>query len=202
MGKIKLHLTKLNKFFKGLAEIQKNYQLISLVVTGFLVYQNNFTKSLNVELKIKNERLVAAKNLIEQENQNLKENVVYNYQDYENSPIDTWIKKAVRVNGKIRFIGNYFNKVYEKNWGHVFNNDRFNLIGKNNFELGYPKDVAKQSWLNDSIVYATGKPLRKIEHAPDKDGNILYFDIIKYRDIRRKDTLIVGKILKYYDRFR
>lgn len=199
MKKLNLVLNKLKLWFADFWKLQQKYQLLSLITVGFVVNQSNIVKAKNELLIIENVNLTRKYELIKQENENLKDNVVYNYLEFEDSPIETWQKKAIRQNGKLRFVGNYFNNAYEKRLGHYFNYDRNNLIGKNNFELGYPKDIAYQYWLNDSLVYVTGRPIRKIENALDKNRKALYFDIFKYRVIRKKDTFIVGKILKYYE---
>ncbi|QOD60663.1 hypothetical protein H9I45_15185 [Polaribacter haliotis] len=195
ISNVKVNVIKYCKLFYG---IELKYSVVRIVTIASLVYTLTNLRTDNIAKSVEIAELKA-------ENDNLKDNVIYNYLEFEDSPIETWSKKVIRRNGKLRFVGNYFNLSYEKQWGHYFDYDRNNLLGKDNFSLGYPNDIAWSYWRNDSLVYEILRRrkdtsnFKQIEHAKDSLGIMKYFETLKYPINRRKDTFIVGKILKYYD---
>ena len=78
--------------------------------------------------------------------------------------------------------------------GHDFNNNEYEIMGKNDFEL-FPKNIAQLYYENDIAVSITGEDLNVVENIVDKHGNIRKAKVIKWRYIKdNKDTLIYGMI--------
>ena len=127
-------------------------------------------------------------------NTTLIEKVAYYNQDFKYFPLPTWKKKKVGN----EFIGSFFNQQYVNVFGHNFDYNSNNLIGKNNFQLGFSYDVAERYRYNDSVIAVTGKHQVTKENYIDSLLRLRKIDVLKWRELRNEDTLIPGTVLKFY----
>lgn len=182
---------KLIIIFKQLKSFEKKNQIgttATLIFLSISVYylraDNDFLKSESKRFEIE---LVSVK---EQKKSLMAAMILYN-RSFKEYPDPIW-QKVKRGN---EFILQYANPKYIDVFGHIFGYNIYNVIGKNNFELGYPKDIAQLYFDYDMEVALTGKVLKDIEFYPDSVGIIRKLTIKKWRDIRDRDTLIYGKAL-------
>jgi hypothetical protein len=154
----------------------------------FLTVSTYFLRSENENVKIKFAT-------IQERNLNLQKNMVLFNRSYEEFPLPVW-QKVKRGN---EFIMNYVNPEYIKKFGHHFNNDKFSILGKNNFEIF--KDlpsIAQSYYEHDITVSITGKELESIEYTVDKEQNPVKLIVVKWRDIKDgKDTLVYGMVKEF-----
>ncbi|WP_435415858.1 hypothetical protein [Polaribacter aestuariivivens] len=162
--------------------------LIFLSVSLFLLREENSSIKLELsEAKIK----IAS---FEKENLTLKTKVAFFNNGFRFFPLAIWKKKKAGN----QYIGSYFNPPYVSIFGHLFDYDATNLIGKNNFELGYPLKTAIRFRKNDSVIAHTGIPQILPEDYIDSIGRFRDIDVLKWRELREVDTLINGTVLKFY----
>ncbi len=115
--------------------------------------------------------------------------VIFN-RNYEGFPLPVWQK----VKRGDEFIMQYINPEYVVHFGHTFNNNQYEGIGKNNFDL-FPPKIAQVFYENDIAVSITGESLETIENFIDKDGNLQKLEVIKWRSIKdNNDTLVYGMV--------
>lgn len=127
---------------------------------------------------------------VKNENKMLVQNMIIFNRNYEEFPLPIWQK----VKRGDEFIIQYINPTYVDFFGHIFNNDQYAVIGKNNFDL-FPKLIAQGYYKNDVAVSITGKPLETIEESLDKNGRVMKLKVLKWRDIKeKKDTLVYGMV--------
>lgn len=120
----------------------------------------------------------------------LKKNVITFNLGFEAMPFPVWQKKK---NGN-EFVLQYVNPIYVKMFGFAFNYDRYSIIGNNNFELGYPENVARMYYENDVVVSIIGNVLDAEELFEDENGKKWILKVKKWRELYRQDTLVNGLI--------
>ena len=179
---------KLIGHFKRATAIERKYKIIgrsSLLVLFIITAQLRKSRYEDIETiaNLKNEIIA------------LKKNVITYNRNFDEFPFPIWQKKKVGND----FIGQYFNPAYVKKFGHTFNNDVYNIIGKNNFELGFPKEMAQTFKNNDIAVSVFGRELRTVEVYKDTLGNPRKIKVIKWRVKRDKDTLVYGMVYEFLD---
>ena len=122
--------------------------------------------------------------------------VIFN-RSYEVFPLPVW-QKVKRGN---EFIMQYVNPTYLDYVGNQENDDIYDFIGKNNFEL-FPKHIAQIYYENDVAVSITGNKLETTEKFTENDGTTVKLKILKWREIKEnKDTLIYGMIKEIIKQF-
>jgi hypothetical protein len=165
------------------SNLEKKHKIITYVSLLFLTVSTYFLRGENQDVKIESATL-------KEKNLGLQQNLIIFNRDYETFPLPLW-QKVKRGN---HFVMNYVNPEFMKLVGHNFNYDKYQLMGKNNFEL-FPKSTAQLYYENDIAVSITGNKLNVIEKIIDKDGNTIEVKVIKWRDIKdNKDTLIYGMV--------
>jgi hypothetical protein len=165
------------------SNLEKKHKIITYASLLFLTVSAYFLRTENQNIKIN----FAA---LQERNINLKQNMIIFNRNYEGFPLPIW-QKVKRGN---EFIFQYINPEYVTKLGHIFNNDQYALMGKNNFAL-FPKKIAQLYYENDVAVSITGKKRESIEESIDKDGNIIQLKVLKWRSIKEnKDTLIYGMV--------
>ncbi|APZ46475.1 hypothetical protein BW723_09275 [Polaribacter reichenbachii] len=174
---------KSKKVLFNVSNLEKKHKIITYASLLFLTVSTYFLRSENQQVKIDYARL-------QEKSKSLKRNMIIFNRNYEDFPLPVWQK----VKRGDKFIIQYINPEYVKKFGHIFNNDQYALIGKNNFEI-FSKKIAQAYYENDVAVAITGIQIENIEDAIDKFGNIIKLKVIKWRDIKdNKDTLIYGMV--------
>lgn len=186
MKKIKLYI---DKFWT----IQKKYNLITYLGMLYLTITIYNLRTSLEETQKKNSELAIKLTRSEEATKNLISNMVIYNRSFESFPLPIW-EKVKR--GK-EFIVQYINPEYEKRYGHMFNNNRFNVIGKNNFELGYPDDIAQIYYENDILVSKTGMPHYSTEYILNEKGQKIDINVVKWRFINGSDISVYGMVLDY-----
>ena len=165
------------------SNLEKKHKIITYASLLFLTVSTYFLRTENQNIKVNYATL-------QERSTNLKHNMVLFNRSYEDFPLPVWQK----VKRGDEFIIQYINPEYVTKFGHIFNNDQYALIGKNNFAI-FPKKLAKLYYENDVTVSITGKRRESIEESLDKNGNIIKLKVLKWRDIKdNKDTLIYGMV--------
>jgi len=169
-----------------LSILEKKHKVITYASLLLLSISTYFLRSDNEQLKI---RFASLK----EKNISLKKNMLIFNSNYENFPLPVW-QKVKRGN---QFIMKYVNPEYVNRIGHLFNYDKYEQIGKNNFE-NFGPIYGQKYHEKDISVSITGKELETIEETIDKDGKLIYVKSIKWRDINdNKDTLVYGMIKEF-----
>lgn len=180
MGKLAI---RSKEILFSVSNLEKKHKVITYASLLFLTVSTYFLRTENQNVKIEFATL-------KEQNLNLKKNMILFNRNYEGFPLPVW-QKVKRGN---QFIVQYINPMYVTKFGHIFNNDQYALIGKNNFAL-FPKGIAQLYYENDVAVSITGKKLERTEESINKDGNTIQLKVIKWREIRdNKDTLIYGMV--------
>lgn len=165
------------------SDLEKKHKIITYASLLFLTVSTYFLRTENQDVKISFATL-------KERNLNLKQNMIIFNRTYENFPLPVWQK--VKRGGE--FIIQYINPEYVNEFGHIFDNDQYALIGKNNFDI-FPENIAQLYYENDVAVSRTGAELESIEEFIDKDGKKLKLKVIKWRDISdNRDTLVYGMV--------
>lgn len=171
------------KILFTISNLERKHKLITYVSLLFLTISTYFLRTENEDMKIKYAS-------IQERNNNLKRNMVLFNRNYENLPLPIW-QKVKRGN---KFIIQYINPVYVNFFGHDFNFDKYEIIGKDNFEL-FPKRIAQMYYENDIAVSVFGERLESIEDFEDGSGKKVKLKVVKWRDIKdNKDTLVYGMV--------
>ncbi|APZ46473.1 hypothetical protein BW723_09265 [Polaribacter reichenbachii] len=166
-----------------ITSLEKKRKIIANASLLLLTVSTYFLRSENQEVKIQHATL-------QEKSSNLKQNMIIFNSNYEDFPLPVWQK----VKRGDEFIIQYINPNYVTEFGHIFNNDQYALIGKNNFEI-FSKKIAQLYYENDVAVSITGSRIESIEEAIDKEGKIIKLKVIKWRDIKdNKDTLVYGMV--------
>jgi hypothetical protein len=161
------------------SNLEKKHKVITYVSLLFLTVSTYFLRTENQKVKIDFATL-------KERNESLIRNMVIFNRNYENFPQPVW-KKIKQGN---KFIMKYVNPEYVNRIGYLFNYDKYEQIGKNNFE-NFGSTYGQKYHENDMSVSITGKELETIEETIDKDGKLIYVKSIKWRDINdNKDTLV------------
>lgn len=168
------------------SNLEKKHKVITYVSLLFLTVSIYFLRTENQKIKIDFATL-------KERNESLTRNMVIFNRNYENFPQPVWQK----IKQGNEFIMKYVNPEYVNRIGHLFNYDKYEQIGKNNFENFGPIYGQKYNE-KDMSVSITGKELETIEETIDKDGKLIYVKSIKWRDINdNKDTLVYGMIKEF-----
>jgi len=186
---------KLKIFLFKIESIEKKYKKIFYYAP--LIFLSITTLNTRKELTSVTSELVDVKLKfaeLKQINTTLIEKVAYYNQDFKYFPLPTWKKKKVGN----EFIGSFFNQAYVNVFGHHFDYNSNNLIGKNNFQLGYSYAIAEKYRYNDSVIAFTGKHQVTRENYIDSLLRFRKIDVLKWRELRNEDTLIPGTVLKFY----
>ncbi|MFC4268417.1 hypothetical protein [Polaribacter marinivivus] len=165
------------------SNLEKKHKVITYVSLLFLTVSTYFLRTENQKVKIDFATL-------KERNESLTRNMVIFNRNYENFPQPVWQK----IKQGDEFIMKYVNPEYVNRIGHLFNYDKYEQIGKNNFE-NFGPSYGQKYQENDMSVSISGKELETIEETTDKDGKLIYIKSIKWRDINdNKDTLVYGMI--------
>lgn len=165
------------------SDLEKKHKVITYASLLFLTISTYFLRNENENVKIESATL-------KEKNIGLIQNLIIFNRSYEGFPLPIWQK----VKRGDKFIMNYINPEFLQMVGHDFNNNQYEIMGKNDFEL-FPKKIAQLYYENDIAVSITGDDLNVIENIIDKHGNIRKAKVIKWRYIKdNKDTLIYGMI--------
>lgn len=171
------------KILFTVSNLEKKHKIITYASLLFLTVSTYFLRTENQNIKIDFA-------MLQERNINLKHNMVIFNRNYEDFPLPVWQK----VKRGDKFIMQYVNPVYVSKFGHLFDNDQYALIGKNNFD-NFPKTIAQAYYENDVAVSIVGKNIEIIEETIDKEGKVVDLKVIKWRDIKdNKDTLIYGMV--------
>tara|TARA_B110000902_G_scaffold61043_1_gene71933 strand:- start:2403 stop:3002 length:600 start_codon:yes stop_codon:yes gene_type:complete len=168
------------------SDIEKKHKIITYASLLFLTISTYFLRSENENVKIESATL-------KEKNIGLIQNLIIFNRTYEGFPLPIWQK----VKRGDKFIMNYINPEFLKMIGHDFDNNEYEIMGKNDFEL-FPQNIAQLYYENDIAVSITGEDLNVVENIIDKDGNIRKAKVIKWRYIKdNKDTLIYGMVKEF-----
>jgi hypothetical protein len=168
------------------SDLEKKHKIITYASLLFLTISTYFLRSENENVKIESATL-------KEKNIGLIQNLIIFNRSYEGFPLPIWQK----VKRGDKFIMNYINPEFLKMVGHDFNNNEYEIMGKNDFEL-FPQNIAQLYYENDIAVSITGEDLNVVENIIDKDGNIRKAKVIKWRYIKdNKDTLIYGMVKEF-----
>ena len=174
---------KWTQIFFTVSNLEKKHKVITYASLLFLTISTYFLRTENQNIKIQFATL-------KERNQNLKQNMIIFNRSYEGFPLPVWQK----VKRGDRFIMQYVNPTYVDFFGHDFENNIYNIIGKSNFQV-FPKKIAQLYYENDIVVSRTGEQLESVEESIDKDGNKINLKVIKWRSIKdNKDTLVYGLV--------
>ena len=168
------------------SDLEKKHKIITYASLLFLTISTYFLRSENENVKIESATL-------KEKNIGLIQNLIIFNRTYEGFPLPIWQK----VKRGDKFIMNYINPEFLKMIGHDFDNNEYEIMGKNDFEL-FPQNIAQLYYENDIAVSITGEDLNVVENIIDKDGNIRKAKVIKWRYIKdNKDTLIYGMVKEF-----
>ena len=171
------------KILFTVSNLEKKHKIITYASLLFLTVSTYFLRTENQSIKVNYATL-------KERNQNLKHNMVIFNRNYEGFPLPIWQK----VKRGDQFIMQYINPMYVEKFGHLFDNNQYALIGKNNFD-NFPKKIAQTYYENDVAVSITGKAGESIVESLDDKGNIIKLKVIKWRDIKdNRDTLVYGMV--------
>ena len=180
MGKLSL---KSRRVIFMLSNLEKKHKIITYASLLFLTISTYFLRTENQNVKIKYATL-------EEKSKGLKENMVIFNRNYESFPLPVWQK----VKRGDSFILQYANESFINQFGHKFNYNQYDIIGKSNFEY-FSKPIAQQYYENDIAVALTGEAIISTPEFIDDKGKIHKMKVIKWREIRnQKDTLVYGLV--------
>lgn len=183
VGKEKKEKKRWERWFKKLTKVCRQYRLFTYVPILILSISS-------FNLRKKNEGLVERVARLETLNESLVSNMVLYNRSFESFPIPIF-QKLKRGND---FITQYYNPAYVRLLGHNFGYDRYEYIGKTDYDY-YPKHVADLYHNYDVSVAFTGIPMKKKVAIKDSLENKIEVEVMKWRQIRDKDTLIYGMII-------
>lgn len=171
------------KLLLVVSNLERKHKVITYASLLFLTISTYFLRTENQKVKIDFATL-------QERNLNLKQNMIIFNRSYEEFPLPVW-QKVKRGN---EFIMQYTNPSFVNEFGHLFNNDQYLVIGKNNFEL-WPKKYAQIFFENDIAVSIMGKELNTTEEFIDESGAPIKVNVLKWRSIKdNKDTLVYGMV--------
>ncbi|PQJ80802.1 hypothetical protein [Polaribacter porphyrae] len=165
------------------SSLEKNHKLLTYISLLILTTSTYFLRNNSEILKIK----FAA---LKERNRGVKQSMLIFNKNYESFPLPVWQK----VKRGEQFILQYVNNAFVEQFGHSFDNDRYNLIGKNNFEA-FPKKIAQKYYENDIVVSISGGSVESFPQFVDKNGITQNIKVLKWREIiKNKDTLVYGMV--------
>jgi hypothetical protein len=171
------------KLLLVVSNLERKHKVITYASLLFLTISTYFLRTENQKVKIDFATL-------QERNLNLKQNMIIFNRSYEEFPLPVWQK----VKRGDKFIMQYTNPSFVKEFGHLFNNNQYNVIGKNDFEV-WPEKFAQTFYENDIAVSIMGKVLNTDEEFIDKSGKPIYAKVLKWRSIRdNRDTLVYGMV--------
>lgn len=171
------------KWYQRLFDVCQKYRLFTYIPILVLSISS-------FSLRQKNEVLVHRVARLETLNETLVSNMILYNRGFESFPMPIF-QKLKRGN---RFIAQYFNPAYVRLMGHNFSYNRYAYIGKTDYEY-YPKRMADLYYNYDVSVAFTGVPMKIAIVIKDSSDTELNVDVMKWRQIREKDTLIYGMII-------
>ncbi|MBU3010438.1 hypothetical protein KO506_03425 [Polaribacter vadi] len=172
---------KSKKIIFNVSNLEKKHKIITYASLLFLTVSTYFLRSENQTVKIEYATL-------QEKSHNLKQNMIIFNGDYEDFPLPVWQK----VKRGDKFILQYVNKAFIECFGHSFDYNRYNIIGKTNFE-SFNKNMAQQYYEADIAVSVTGEKLHSKPEYIDKENKIHRMKVLKWREVvNNKDTLIYG----------
>ncbi|MFK7747619.1 MAG: hypothetical protein AB8B65_04465 [Kordia sp.] len=175
--------TQKKKWFQFILEIIKKYRLFTYVPILVLTVSS-------FSLRKKNEGLVQRVARLETLNETLVSNMILYNRNFETFPVPIF-QKLKRGN---EFIVQYFNPAYVNLLGHNFEYNRFLYMGKTDYDY-YPKRIADLYHNYDVSVAFTGVAMKIKVVIKDSLDNNLNVEVLKWRQIRERDTLIYGMII-------
>ena len=118
--------------------------------------------------------------------------ILYN-RTYKKVPIPIWQK----VKRGDRFVIQYVNPKYEEVFGDVFGNDVRNIIGSDNFELGYTYERAKRYYDTDMNKKKLRDKKSESENMFPEEGNAVDNEmIVSLRIILAHHPVLVTQTLE------
>ena len=183
-----MNVKKLTSIVSFLQKVNKKHKIATNLTLLFLTVSLYFLRDENKTIRYDYSQIeIAFARISEKQKAFINTVILYN-RTYKKFPIPIWQK----VKRGDRFVMQYVNPKYEEVFGDVFGNDVRNIIGSDNFELGYPYEIAKRYYDTDMRVALTGKVERAVEFYMDSLNVKILLDVRKWRDIRERDTLIYG----------
>ena len=180
-------IDKLKEIADKVSKIEKRYKIITYGSLAFLTFTTN-----SLRVKVKESDIALA--TLKQKNEGLKENMIIYNRTFEEVPLAIWSK----VKRGDYFPLQYLNPQYTKEFGHLYDNNRLNVIGKNNYQmLPNNYEIADEYNRNDMYVAITGNAINVTEYSVDSLGKKLDLKVWKWRDIiGKKDTIVFGMVTK------
>jgi len=165
-------------------KIYFNRYRVFLTYSGllYLTAMNFVLRNDVVDLKVQLAELKA-------ENQKLIADMVYFNRSFEDFPLPVWQK----VKRKDKFVMQYVNGAYYEQYLKPNNLSRFDYMGNTDFDI-YDYSTALQYYARDLQIALDGGHKRFDEFITVKK-KINKLDVIKWRVIERRDTLIYGMII-------
>lgn len=180
MKKLKL---KSKKVLFAVSHLEKKHKIITYASLLFLTVSTYFLRTENQNVKVKYATL-------EERSNGLKHNMIIFNRNYEGFPLPVWQE----VKRGDEFILQYVNDAFIDQFGHKFNYNRYDIIGKNTFDY-FPKHIAQQYYENDIAAAITGETILSTPQYIDKKDKIHKMKVLKWREIRdHKDTLVYGMV--------
>ncbi len=177
---------KSKRILFSVSNLEKKHKIITYASLLFLTISTYFLRTENQNVKIEYATL-------KERNLGLKQNMIIFNRNYEGFPLPVW-QKVKRGN---RFIIQYVNPMYVEKLGHLFKYDKYEHIGKSNFDM-FPKKYAQDFHNKDLAVAVTGEVLHSVDEIYDKNGKKAFIKVLKWRQIRNnKDTLIYGIVKEF-----
>jgi hypothetical protein len=128
---------------------------------------------------------------VRSENAQLIADMVYFNRSFEDFPWPVW-QKLKRGDD---FVVQYVNKAYHKAYLSPRGYDRYHYMGRTDFDI-YDKKTARQFYARDLQIALDGSSKRFKESIIDMDiEKRIDLDVIKWRIIERKDTLVYGMVI-------
>lgn len=174
---------KSRKILFALSHLEKKHKIITYASLLFLTVSTYFLRTENQNVKVKYATL-------EEKSNGLKHNMVIFNRNYEGFPLPVW--QEVKRGDK--FVLQYVNDAFINQFGHRFDYNRYDIMGKSNFNY-FPKQIARQYYENNIAAAITGEVIISTPEYIDKNDSIHKMKVIKWREIRdRKDTLVYGMV--------
>ncbi|MFC0605908.1 hypothetical protein [Winogradskyella pulchriflava] len=169
---------KIKRLFHKYKTLLTYSGLAFLTVSNF--YLRKDVLSLEVELQA-----------IKSENKALIADMVYFNRSFEDFPLPVWQK--VKRDGQ--FVMQYVNKAYYQKYLEPRGYSRYDYMGSTDFDI-YDYKTASLFYARDLTLALDGDWKRFDESILDvQTYNRLKLDVIKWRIIERKDTLIYGMVV-------
>lgn len=166
--------------------LEKKHKIITYSSLLFLTVSTYFVRTENQRIKIDF-------NSLKEVNKGLENNMVIFNRSFENFPMPVWQK----IKKGDKFIMKYFNPEYIKKFGHLFNYDQYEQIGKDNIE-NFGETYGKLYDKNDLEVAKKGINIETVEETVDEFNKPMFVKNIKWRVIDdNNDTLVYGMIKKF-----